>query len=1153
MTPGQRLALEQLEAIAAEGDAFELIATDDSDNSESIFVTVSLRCSDIESSDAGLRLRQRERFTIEVRPDFPFSVPSVEVSHRGWAGTPHVQWANHLCLYQAPATEWNPSDGMYGLLDRLRLWLERAAIGELDEAGAPLHPPANYAIDWSLPIVVPRADTPDVGPAGWLGLAELEFATPRRIDLTGWHELRATGLPEHTAAAILLPQPLAWEYPTTVNDLLREFERQGMSRELVVALLGLAALRVPGEQPLYVVVGSPMRRLAGGDLRQHIEVWRLDPIITGALRLAMEQFDEREEIREIGRKAEAIVLGWASRARIEFARVREDRPEVTARRDERSALEVFRGKSVTIWGCGALGGWIAECLTRAGVGKLTLRDSAVVAPGVLVRQPFDDADVGYPKATRLGDRLVRINPKLEICPLVENVLTGVLDQGDWSDGADILIDATASATVAAKLERARRQRPQDCTVISALVGHNAERGIVVIAHPDATGAPADILRRAKLECARRTELAPYLDEFWPEDSRREVFQPEPGCSDATFRGSAAEVVALATTLLTAAATELLAPQEPSGAHVCALPGNHTNGCVQKRLAWPADIVVEDGFGEYQVRISRSAFEEMRGWFRTARRTRGRLVETGGLLFGQRDDASGVLWVSEVTGPPPDSTQSAQEFVCGTSGNDRYRDEKRARGRGSVEFVGMWHTHPEGRALCSERDVRSMVDLVLQDETPLPKSLALIVGGTPDDPEVGGYVFTRREFSQPKTWVLVRDNTITPGPSPVCEKNIGLALSGGGSRAIAFHLGCLRALHDRDLLDRIHVISGVSGGSVMTGAYAYSDDDFGSFDQRIVELLQRGLAGGIVRRGLLSKSGLRSAATMVSSGVAAVGARAASTCAGAAGLVPGIPRNRLPRPLPPLRRFGSVTDGLSDTLAAELFGEKRLGDRRRDNIGVVINATELRTGTAFRFGSRESGSWRFGQIEGNDIRVAEAVAASAAYPMLLPALDKKWRFTTRKGETLDERVVLTDGGVYDNLGTSCLEPGRSSDFSFNTYDVDYIVSCDAGRGQPAADSVPYFWISRMRRSFEAIFRKAQDGGRARLHQFAADGHLDGFVMAYLGNRDERLPVVPADLVPRERVVDYPTDFSAMSMEDIEAIAARGERLTRLLIDHHCPEL
>jgi hypothetical protein len=32
--------------------------------------------------------------------------------------------------------------------------------------------------------------------------------------------------------------------------------------------------------------------------------------------------------------------------------------------------------------------------------------------------------------------------------------------------------------------------------------------------------------------------------------------------------------------------------------------------------------------------------------------------------------------------------------------------------------------------------------------------------------------------------------------------IGLALSGGGSRAIAFHLGCLRALQERGVLQKV---------------------------------------------------------------------------------------------------------------------------------------------------------------------------------------------------------------------------------------------------------------------------------------------------------------------------------------------------------------
>ena len=85
-----------------------------------------------------------------------------------------------------------------------------------------------------------------------------------------------------------------------------------------------------------------------------------------------------------------------------------------------------------------------------------------------------------------------------------------------------------------------------------------------------------------------------------------------------------------------------------------------------------------------------------------------------------------------------------------------------------------------------------------------------------------------------------------GQQPSKPRNVGLAFSGGGSRAIAFHLGCLRALHDLDLLSRVEVISSVSGGSVISAMYAYSCDPFQKFDERVVELLRRGLQRGILR-------------------------------------------------------------------------------------------------------------------------------------------------------------------------------------------------------------------------------------------------------------------------------------------------------------------
>jgi NTE family protein len=94
---------------------------------------------------------------------------------------------------------------------------------------------------------------------------------------------------------------------------------------------------------------------------------------------------------------------------------------------------------------------------------------------------------------------------------------------------------------------------------------------------------------------------------------------------------------------------------------------------------------------------------------------------------------------------------------------------------------------------------------------------------------------------------------------------------------------------------------------------------------------------------------------------------------------------------------------------------------------------------------------------------------------------------------------------------------------------------------------------MVRAFESVFRKVQNGAYQRLHGHVVAGTLRGFILSYLGQRDDRLPYQPPNMVRREDVFDYPTDFAAMRGGEIEKLARRGEELTRLLIAEYCPEL
>jgi predicted acylesterase/phospholipase RssA len=134
------------------------------------------------------------------------------------------------------------------------------------------------------------------------------------------------------------------------------------------------------------------------------------------------------------------------------------------------------------------------------------------------------------------------------------------------------------------------------------------------------------------------------------------------------------------------------------------------------------------------------------------------------------------------------------------------------------------------------------------------------------------------------------------------------------------------------------------------------------------------------------------------------------------------------------------------------------DTSHAGLDTVLTATDLVTGNAMRFGSARSSCSPLGTIT-EPVSVATAVAASAAFPALLPAIERTYTFE-RTGQQTRHTVLLTDGGVYDNLGTSSLEPGRSTTFTPHVDDdVRCIVACDAGRGAPARIG-PHFRPGRM---------------------------------------------------------------------------------------------
>lgn len=365
--------------------------------------------------------------------------------------------------------------------------------------------------------------------------------------------------------------------------------------------------------------------------------------------------------------------------------------------------------------------------------------------------------------------------------------------------------------------------------------------------------------------------------------------------------------------------------------------------------------------------------------------------------------------------------------------------------------------------------------------------------------------------------------------------IGLALSGGGSRAIAFHLGCLRALNDLGLLDKIGVLSTISGGSVIGAYYAYTPGkSFDEFDSEIRNFLRRGIQRSVCFDLLKPTNLVPCFANFVH-----VYFNELITCLGISE--------------PKIQRYPSRTDIFHKVISQYMFPGLTMNSPRRHDIEVVIGACELRTGSAFRFSSQKSGGWRQGELVDREVDVALAVAASAAYPLLLPALDRIWKFRKKNGIEEEQRILLTDGGIYDNLGLQVLEPGRDHEVSLHMFPCDYLISCNAGQGQESGKCIPLNFIPRVFRSFEIVHRRVQDSTMHRLHHLKCSGSIKGFALPYLGQLDDRLPWKPSGLVPREDVINYPTNFAAMSDEWIDKISMRGEQLTRALISYYLYDL
>lgn len=222
-----------------------------------------------------------------------------------------------------------------------------------------------------------------------------------------------------------------------------------------------------------------------------------------------------------------------------------------------------------------------------------------------------------------------------------------------------------------------------------------------------------------------------------------------------------------------------------------------------------------------------------------------------------------------------------------------------------------------------------------------------------------------------------------GPEP----GIALCLSGGGYRAMLFHVGALWRLNEAGLLPKLNRISSVSGGSITAG---------------LVGLRWSALAFDV-----------NGVAQAFGDEVVAPIRRLARKTIDEGSVIGGV--------LGP----GSVADRVKRAYDKYLFSGATLQDLPGDDQGprFVINATNLQSGVLWRFSKPFMADWRVGLVRNPTVPLATAVAASSAFPPVLSPLVLDLapdQFEPGSGSDLTspdyrDEVFLTDGGVYDNLG------------------------------------------------------------------------------------------------------------------------------------------
>jgi len=344
---------------------------------------------------------------------------------------------------------------------------------------------------------------------------------------------------------------------------------------------------------------------------------------------------------------------------------------------------------MTFVGVGALGSQIFMNLWRSGFARWTIIDRDWQFPHNNARHFLTDS-VGEFKAIAIADQAANIFPEQPPKSMTCDVSVPGDQIGQLQatfENSKAVIDCSASVAVGRRLARefAGGRR------ISAFLNPTGT-DLVVLTEPEGRGVRLDQLEMMFYREVLRT---PGLRSHFARGD--EAMRYSNSCRDLSAI-VAQDHVALHAAVASRAIRRFL---EVPNARI-AIWRARDDGSVE-RLDVPIVEVIEESIGQWKIVFDVEVEQAMRD-----HRSKHLPNETGGVLLGSFDLDRKLVLVSDVLGSPDDSREWPTVYIRGSAGLRSAVQDAEKLTQGGLEYVGEWHSHPDGfSAEASSTDRRAL--------------------------------------------------------------------------------------------------------------------------------------------------------------------------------------------------------------------------------------------------------------------------------------------------------------------------------------------------------------------------------------------------------------------------------------------------------------